>query len=139
VFAHLQDRRDDIGATVRQVMQQHPHLSSRTRQFQSTIEGRARRRGDARGARTAGAGIHRPAARALRLEDTRLLRSSKACSFRGARRSGQGAAGDETSVRAQRRDRFLSLFERLRQAGPAAARTLTRPNFVLKRGVISAS
>ncbi|MCU0970926.1 MAG: hemerythrin domain-containing protein [Gammaproteobacteria bacterium] len=39
LFDPLKDRSDPIGATVRQVMGQHPHLIVRTRQFEKTAEG----------------------------------------------------------------------------------------------------
>ena len=39
LFEALKDRPDELGATVRQVINQHPHLSARTRQFQHTAEG----------------------------------------------------------------------------------------------------
>lgn len=120
LFAHLQDRPDDIGATVRQVMQQHPHLSSRTRQFQSTIEGVVHDavvtceelEQQARGF----IGLQREH---LRLEDTRLMPQLEG--LLGPEVLDAAAAmlpGDEDpALGARRRDRFLSLFERLRQAG----------------------
>ena len=121
VFAHLQDRRDDIGATVRQVMQQHPHLSSRTRQFQRTIEGVVHdavvTREELEQQARAFIGLQREH---LRLEDTRLLPQLEGLLGSAVLdAAAKVLPGDEDPVfGAQRRDRFLSLFERLRQAGP---------------------
>jgi hemerythrin-like domain-containing protein len=122
LFAQLQDRRDEIGATVRQVMQQHPHLSSRTRQFQGTIEGivhdavvtREELEQQARGF----IGLQREH---LRLEDTRLMPHLEALLSPAVLDAAAAVLpGDEDPVfGAQRRERFLTLFERLRQTGPA--------------------
>lgn len=122
LFAHLQDRRDEIGATARQVMQQHPHLSSRTRQFQGTIEGivhdavvtREELEQQARGF----IGLQREH---LRLEDTRLMPQLEALLSPAVLDAAAAVLpGDEDPVfGAQRRERFLTLFERLRQSGPA--------------------
>ena len=120
LFAPLQDRSDELGAIVRQVVQQHPHLSNRTRQLQSTIEGvvhdavvtREELEQQARGF----IGLQREH---LRLEDTRLMPQLEGLVGRAVLDAAAAVLpGDEDPVfGAQRRERFLSLFERLRQAG----------------------
>jgi hemerythrin-like domain-containing protein len=124
LFAALQDRRDDIGATARQVMQQHPHLSSRTRQLQSTIEGVVHdavvTREELEQQARAFIGLQREH---LRLEESRLLPELEG--LVGAAALDAAAAllpGEDDAVfGVRRRDRYLSLFERLRQSGPRRA------------------
>jgi len=121
LFAPLQERGDDIGATARQVMQQHPHLSSRTRQFQSTIEGVVHdavvTREELEQQARAFIGLQREH---LRLEETRLLPELEGLLGPAALdAAASGLPREEDPVfGTHRRDRFLSLFERLRQAHP---------------------
>lgn len=120
LFAPLQDREDDIGATVRQVVQQHPHLSSRTRQLQSTIDGVVHdavvTREELEQQARAFIGLQREH---LRLEETRLLPQLEALLDPGVLDAAAAVLpGEEDPVFGlRRRDRFLSLFERLRQVG----------------------
>ena len=123
LFAPLQERGDDIGATARQVMQQHPHLSSRTRQFQSTIEGVVHdavvTREELEQQARAFIGLQREH---LRLEENRLLPRLEVLVGAAALDAAAAVLPDEADpvFGARRRDRFLSLFERLRQADPGA-------------------
>jgi hemerythrin-like domain-containing protein len=123
LFARLQGRPDDLGATVRQVMQQHPHLSSRTRQLQRTLEGVVHdavvTREELEQQARAFIGLQREH---LRLEESRLLpQIEDLVSQADLDAAGAVVPGEEDPVfGARRRDRFLSLFERLRQAGPGA-------------------
>lgn len=117
LFAPLLDRSDELGAIVRQVVQQHPHLSSRTRQLQSTIEGVVNdavvTREELEQQARAFIALQREH---LRLEENRLLPRLEVM-VGGAALDAAAAAlpGEEDPVFGlQRRDRFLSLFERLR-------------------------
>ena len=124
VFAPLLDRSDELGAVVRQVMQQHPHLSSRTRQFQYTIEGVVHdavvTREELEQQARAFIGLQREH---LRLEENRVLPRLEV--MVGEATLDAAAAllptEDDPVFGVQRRDRFLSLFERLRDAGPGRA------------------
>jgi hemerythrin-like domain-containing protein len=121
VFAPLRDRSDELGAVVRQVMEQHPHLSGRTRQFQSTIEGVVHdavvTREELEQQARAFIGLQREH---LRLEENRVLPRLEVVVGTPTLDAAAALlpAEDDPVFGAQRRDRFLSLFERLRQAGP---------------------
>jgi hemerythrin-like domain-containing protein len=121
LFAPLQDRDDDIGPLARQVMQQHPHLSSRTRQLQSTIEGVVHdavvTREELEQQARAFIGLQREH---LRLEENRLLPRLEVMVGGAALDAAAAALPDQEDpvFGAHLRERFLSLFERLRQVGP---------------------
>jgi hemerythrin-like domain-containing protein len=119
LFAPLQERDDAVGPLARQVMQQHPHLSSRTRQLQNTIEGVVHdavvTREELEQQARAFIGLQREH---LRLEENRLLPRLEV--MVGAAALDAAAAGlpdeEDPVFGTQRRERFLNLFERLREA-----------------------
>ena len=119
LFEPLRDRDDDIGATVRQIMQQHPHLSSRTRQFQRTVDGVVHdavvTREELEQQARAFLALQREH---LRLEENRLLPQLEqlldpaTLDAAAALLPGE----DDPVFGAQRRDQFVRLFERLEEA-----------------------
>lgn len=117
LFAPLLDRGDELGAIVRQLMQQHPHLSSRTRHLQSTIEGVVHdavvTREELEQQARAFIGLQREH---LRLEEQRVLpKLEELLSPAVLDAAAAVLPGEEDPVFGlQRRDRFVSLFERLR-------------------------
>lgn len=119
LFEPLKGRDDEIGATARLVMEQHPHLSSRTRQFQSTVDGVVHdvvvTREELEQQARAFLALQREH---LRLEESRLipqleqLLDPAALDAAAALLPGE----DDPVFGTQGRDQFVRLFERLQEA-----------------------
>ena len=120
LFEPLKDRDDEIGATVRQVMQQHPHLSSRTRQFRNTVDGVVQdavvTREELEQQARAFLALQREH---LRLEEDRLIpRLEELLDPAALDAAAALLPGDDDPVfGAQGRDQFVRLFERLQETG----------------------
>jgi hemerythrin-like domain-containing protein len=120
LFEALKERQDEIGAIVRQVMHQHPHLSARTRQFQHTAEGVVHdavvTREEFEQQARAFIGLQREH---LRLEEERLLPQLEA--LLGAAALDAAArllpAAEDPVFGAHRRDHFRNLFAKLARDG----------------------
>lgn len=120
LFEALKDRPDDLGATVRQVMHQHPHLSARTRQFQHTAEGVVHdavvTREEFEQQARAFLGLQREH---LRLEEQRLLPQLEA--LVGAEVLDAAAqllpAEQDPVFGTHRREQLMHLFDRLARGG----------------------
>jgi hemerythrin-like domain-containing protein len=120
LFEGLKERPDALGALVRQVMSQHPHLSARTRQFQRTAEGVVQdavvTREEFEQQARAFLGLQREH---LRLEEQRLLPQLEA--LLGGEALDAAAqllpADQDPLFGTQRREQLMRLFARLARGG----------------------
>jgi len=119
LFEPLKVRNDEIGATVRQVMEQHPHLSSRTRQLQRTVDGVVHdavvTREELELQARAFIALQREH---LRLEELRLLPQLEQVLDPATLDAAASLlpGEDDPVFGAQRRDQFVRLYERLQEA-----------------------
>ena len=120
LFEPLKDRADELGATVRQVVFQHPHLSARTRQFQHTAEGVVHdavvTREEFEQQARAFLGLQREH---LRLEDERVMPALEQVLGTAALDAAAGLlpAEQDPLFGTHRRDHLARLFARLQRDG----------------------